>query len=87
MHQPLFIEHPNEPDTGYWSVKPEPRGPLLDLLNRHHVSLVASGHLHKAHDSTLDGVRYIWCPATSFAVGPGHAARNAWNERPGRGPV
>jgi hypothetical protein len=32
--------------------------------------LVASGHLHKAHDATRDGTRYLWAPASSFLVGP-----------------
>ena len=29
LHRPLFLEDPGEGDTGYWSVKPQPRGPLL----------------------------------------------------------
>jgi len=70
MHQPLFLEHPEEPDTGYWSIKPGPRAALLCLLSRYRVALVSSGHLHKARDMTLNGTRYIWCPATSFVVGP-----------------
>lgn len=70
MHQPLFIEHPDEADTGYWSVKPPARAPLMELVRRHRVALVATGHLHKAHDMTLDGTRYVWCAATSFVVGP-----------------
>ena len=71
MHQPLFLEHPDEPDTGYWSVKPAPRAELIQLVRRHQVALVATGHLHRAHDVTLDGTRYLWCPATAFVVGPG----------------
>ena len=26
LHRPLFLDSPDEADTGYWSVKPEPRG-------------------------------------------------------------
>jgi 3',5'-cyclic AMP phosphodiesterase CpdA len=60
LHRPLFLETPEEADTGYWSVKPEPRRQLLALLRRYRVALVASGHLHKAHDFVLDGTRYVW---------------------------
>lgn len=70
MHQPLFLERPDEPDTGYWSIKPGARAPLMALVRRHRVALVATGHLHKAHDLTLEGTRYVWCPAASFVVGP-----------------
>ena len=69
LHRPLFLEDPGEGDTGYWSVKPQPRGALLALVRRHRVALVASGHLHKARDFALEGTRYIWSPASSFLVG------------------
>jgi len=69
LHKPLFLKNPEESDTGYWSVKPEPRARLMALLNRHPVALVASGHLHKAHDFRRDGTRYLWGPASSFLVG------------------
>ena len=71
LHRPLFLDNPNEADTGYWSVKPAPRARLIELMRRHPVSLVASGHLHKAHDFQHDGTRYLWAPASSFLVGPG----------------
>lgn len=41
----------------------------MDLVRRYSVSLVASGHLHKAHQVLRDGTRYIWAPASSFLVG------------------
>lgn len=70
LHRPLFLDSPDEGDTGYWSVKPQPRALLRDLMQRHSVALVASGHLHKAHDFRHDGTRYLWAPASSFLVGP-----------------
>jgi 3',5'-cyclic AMP phosphodiesterase CpdA len=70
LHRPLFIEHPDESDTGYWSIKPAPRRALLELARRHGVALIASGHLHKAHDFVLDGTRYIWGPSAGFLGGP-----------------
>ncbi|HYZ39635.1 MAG TPA: hypothetical protein VE687_03305, partial [Stellaceae bacterium] len=57
-------------DTGYWSIKPAPRVRLIELVRRHSVALVASGHLHKAHNMSRDGTRYLWAPASSFLVGP-----------------
>ena len=69
-HRPLFIDAPDEPDTGYWSVKPAQRGPLLDLVRAHDVALVATGHLHRWRDATVDGCRYVWCPSSGFLVGP-----------------
>jgi 3',5'-cyclic AMP phosphodiesterase CpdA len=70
LHRPLFLESPEEGDTGYWSVKPQPRARLLMLAERYSVALVASGHLHKSHRMTHRGTSYIWAPASSFLVGP-----------------
>jgi hypothetical protein len=50
-------------------VKPRPRTPLLALAERYQVALVASGHLHKAHDFRRANARYVWGPASSFLVG------------------
>ena len=61
---------PDEGDTGYWSIKPEPRRALMQLVRRHRVALVASGHLHKAHDFVRDGTRYVWGPSAGFLGGP-----------------
>ncbi len=69
LHKPLFLNSPEEDDTGYWSVKPQPRARLMALLRRYRVSLVASGHLHKAHQVVSEGTRYVWAPASSFLVG------------------
>ena len=69
-HRPLFIESPNEPDTGYWSVKPGSRARLLDLVNRYDVALIATGHLHKWRNDLIDRCRYVWCPSSGFLVGP-----------------
>src|SRR5260370_7544946 len=66
LHRPLFLDGPDEPDTGYWSVKPEPRARLIELERRHWVNLVASGPLHKAHQTLHYGPRYAWAPASPF---------------------
>lgn len=70
LHRPLFLDSPEEADTGYWSVEPGPRARLFELMRRHSVTLVASGHLHKAHQTARDGTRFVWAPASSFLVGP-----------------
>lgn len=72
LHRPLFLDSPAEPDTGYWSVKPEPRARLMSLVQRHRVALVASGHLHRWNDAVRDGTRYVWGPSSGFLVGPDH---------------
>ena len=69
-HKPLFLDGPDEADTGYWSVKPKPRKALLDLVRAFDVALVATGHLHKSHDMLVDGCRYIWGASSGFVVGP-----------------
>ena len=69
LHRPLFLDRPEEGDTGYWSIKPQPRALLMALVRRHRVALVASGHLHKARDFEYQGTRYVWSPASSFLVG------------------
>jgi 3',5'-cyclic AMP phosphodiesterase CpdA len=69
LHKPLFLDSPEEGDTGYSSVKPQPRAGLMALLRRHSVALVASGHLHKANQTLSAGTRFVWAPASSFLVG------------------
>lgn len=70
LHRPLFIERPDEGDMGYWSVPPRPRARLLELVRKNEVAFVASGHLHRAHDFSVDDTRYIWGPSSGFVVGP-----------------
>jgi 3',5'-cyclic AMP phosphodiesterase CpdA len=83
LHKPLFLDRPDEGDTGYWSVKPEPRRPLLALLRRHRVALVASGHLHKARDFVDNGTRYLWAPSSAFLCGPSVQAEMPGDKRLG----
>jgi alkaline phosphatase D len=68
-HRPLFIDSPQEGDTGYWSVKPPQRAELYKLMREHPVGIVSTGHLHRWHDMSRDGTRYIWGPSTGFLVG------------------
>lgn len=70
LHRPLFLVDPAEDDTGYWSVKPQPRRDWLDLLGWFDVALIASGHLHKARQFTSRSTRYVWGPSSAFLCGP-----------------
>jgi 3',5'-cyclic AMP phosphodiesterase CpdA len=69
MHKPLFLESPDEGDMGYWTIKPRAREPLLARIRAHRVRMVATGHLHKMHETLLDGCRYVWGPSSGFVVG------------------
>ncbi len=69
MHKPLFLGAPDEGDTGYWTVKPLPRADILDRVRQYGVAIVATGHLHKMHDRTYQGCRYLWVPSSGFVVG------------------
>lgn len=69
MHKPLFLESPDEGDMGYWTIKPGPREALLARIREHRVAMVATGHLHKMHETLLDGCRYVWGPSSGFVVG------------------
>jgi len=68
-HQPLFIDDPDEGDTGYWGIPPDSRRVIRSLMARHDVSLFGSGHLHVASEGKLDGTALVWVPATSFTIG------------------
>ena len=52
------------------SVEPQSRAHLLDLVKCYSVALVASGHLHKAHDFRHDGTHYIWEHSPAFLIVP-----------------
>jgi 3',5'-cyclic AMP phosphodiesterase CpdA len=68
LHRPLFLDLPDEGDSGYWAVRPALRAPLLARLRHHNVALVASGHLHQMHSRTYEDCRYVFCPSAGFVV-------------------
>jgi len=69
-HKPLFVEDPEEGETGYWGLRPEPRRRLLELFRENGVELVASGHLHRARIVEGAPFRRVWGPSSGFVVGP-----------------
>ncbi|QXM25141.1 metallophosphoesterase [Elioraea tepida] len=70
LHKPPFLDDPQEPVSGYWTVPPEERAALSPLFDHPSLRLVASGHLHLARIIRRGDVVHAWCPATSFLVGP-----------------
>lgn len=67
-HKPLFVDDPNEGDTGYWSIRPAPRQRLYDLIAAHDVALVASGHLHWAWKGQFNKTSLVWGPSSAFII-------------------
>ncbi|QEE43622.1 metallophosphoesterase (plasmid) [Rhizobium sp. WL3] len=67
-HKPLFVDDPNEGDTGYWGAPPRQRREIIDLLTAHQVALFASGHLHWAWQGRLGVTQLVWAPPTSFII-------------------
>jgi 3',5'-cyclic AMP phosphodiesterase CpdA len=66
MHKPLFIETADESTPSPSSTVPSVRPGLMQRFAKGGVELVVSGHLHTHRDRVVDGVRYLWVPATSF---------------------
>ena len=67
-HKPLFIDSPDEGETGLWGIPPVPRQRLMELFARHHVQLHASGHLHRAWSGEAAGISYVWAPSAGFVA-------------------
>lgn len=67
-HKPLFVDDPQEGDTGYWSIRPTPRQRLYDLIAAHDVALFASGHLHWAWKGQFDNTTLVWGPSSAFII-------------------
>lgn len=67
-HKPLFVDAPDEGDTGYWSVRPLQRKRLYDLIAAHDVALFASGHLHWAWQGRFANTAITWGPSAAFVI-------------------
>lgn len=70
LHKPLFVDDPDEPARGYWTVPPVPRAKILDRLERADVQLIASGHLHVARQARFGAASHVWGPSAAFVCGP-----------------
>jgi 3',5'-cyclic AMP phosphodiesterase CpdA len=67
-HKPLFVDAPDEGDTGYWSIRPAQRRRLYDLIAAHDVALFASGHLHWAWKGNYENTALVWGPSAAFIL-------------------
>ncbi|CDZ49530.1 metallophosphoesterase family protein [Neorhizobium galegae] len=67
-HKPLFVDGPDEGDTGYWGARPKERARLLDLFAAHDVALFASGHLHWAWQGRHENMALTWGPSAAFII-------------------
>ena len=74
LHKPLFLTDPAEPEASVSCTTPVPRAAMLRRLRSADVRLVVSGHLHAHRDVMIDGLRYLWLPATSFLQRGGSGA-------------
>jgi 3',5'-cyclic AMP phosphodiesterase CpdA len=71
LHKPLFLQTPEDPETEGTAIRyvPQPvRAKLVEMLGRHDVRLVASGHVHQRRDFTYGRVRHVWAPSTGFTM-------------------
>lgn len=62
MHWPLISTHPDEEDT-YWNMPN--RSDLIEILKRHDVSCVISGHWHQDLDACWHGISLVTSIGTS----------------------
>ena len=67
LHKPIFLDDPNDNVPSHRCIVPWARTRLLQKLQKHHVRLIISGHLHQHRDRMLDGIRHLWVPAVAFA--------------------
>ena len=67
-HKPLFVDDPDEGETGYWGARPKERAKLFDLINAHDVALYASGHLHWAWQGRHENMALTWGPSAAFVI-------------------
>ncbi len=67
-HKPLFVDEPQEGDTGYWGLRPAQRSRMYDLIAAHDVALFASGHLHWAWEGKFENTSLVWGPAAAFII-------------------
>ena len=68
MHKPLFLNDPDDPVPTQSSMYPEHRRSLIEMLDRHRVSALATGHQHDYRRQRIGRTRLIWAPSTAFVI-------------------
>jgi 3',5'-cyclic AMP phosphodiesterase CpdA len=79
FHHPLYLETPDEPGGTYWNVEPEPRARLLDMLERHSVRAVFTGHVHRGIRHCYRGTHLLTQTAISFGLGKPDERVEGWS--------
>lgn len=67
-HYPPFIASPDEAESPYWNLAPQPRARLLTLLEKGGVKAMLSGHLHRPLKLRHGNIPLIVGPAVSFGL-------------------
>lgn len=76
-HYPLYLSTPAEPGGDYWTVEPEPRRRLLDLLVTAGAAVVISGHLHRPNFASHAGITFAGAPSVAFGL-PADSRTEGW---------
>ena len=67
LHVPLFWHRPDDTGPGNYDVIDEPaRGKLLELILKHKVRIVFSGHTHRPVVNTYGNALLLTAPSTTF---------------------
>ena len=67
-HHPLFLDHPDEPDT-YWNLPHERRRPLFDRLHAAGVRLALAGHWHRNNVAVHHGFEMVTSGPVGYPLG------------------
>ncbi len=71
LHKPLFLNHPDDPETPETSIRyvPQPaRARLIEMFGKVDLRLIASGHVHQRRDFTFRHTRHVWAPSAGFII-------------------
>jgi 3',5'-cyclic AMP phosphodiesterase CpdA len=81
-HQPLFMQHPEEPDEdypwapsppgrppGYWAVPRIRRMPVIELFRQHGVQAVFCGHWHRNHEARDGDMVQVLTGSVGYPLG------------------
>jgi 3',5'-cyclic AMP phosphodiesterase CpdA len=79
FHHPLYLESPAEPGGTYWNVEPEPRSRLLELLGRHQIRAVFTGHIHRCLRHQYRDTHLLTQTAVSFGLGAPDQRVEGWS--------
>jgi len=83
MHKPLFRHRPDEDTLHQGSLYPAPRAALREILDRHGVRRIFSGHNHEYLHEVRDGLEFVWAPSTAFINNDGGPTRGGGERRLG----